>query len=158
METKIFLKFTLLVMILLVTILFIKCGEGQSLEEEVLNNEFYDESNRNTYFKNYFKEYLVKRKLFNSNKVVKPEEIKKIILEILSGSDEEHPIEQVGDALNQLCDYFINIYYKDKKEIRGKEIYNLIDINAIFKRLEQMMGFGEKDKKKEFNLNKDDLL
>ena len=156
MEKKLFLKCTLLVIELLSIILLIRCsGQGPSLEEE---EDFeYDESNRNTYFKNYLKEYLIEHKLFNSNKAVKPEQIKKIILDLLSGSDKEHPVGQVSGPLNELCDYFINIYYKDKKEIKGKDIYNLIDINAIFKRLEKMMGFGEKDKE-DSNYTKEDLL
>ena len=78
-------------------------------------------------------------------------------MELLSGSDKEHPIGQVGGALNELCNYFIKVYYQDKKEIKKKDIYNLIDINAIFKRLEKMMGFGEKDKE-DSNYTKEDLL
>ena len=150
MDKKIFFIYCILLLILST-----KCGEGPNYEDA---NFEYDENDRNNYFKNYLKEYLIERKLFNSNKVVKPEDIKKIILEILSGSDEEHPIEQVGDAVNELCDYFVNLYYKERKEIKGKEIYNLIDINTIFMRLEKMMGFGEKEEEEEINVNKDDLL
>ena len=150
MDKKLFFIYYILLLILST-----KCGEGPNYADA---NFEYDENDRNNYFKNYLKEYLIERKLFNSNKVVKPEDIKKIILELLSGSDEEHPIKEVGDGLNELCDYFVNLYYKERKEIKGKEIYNLIDINAIFMRLEKMMGFGEKEEEEEINVNKDDLL
>ena len=36
--------------------------------------------------------------------------------------------------------FFVKKYYDEKKEIRGKYIYNLIDINEIYNKFEELLG------------------
>jgi hypothetical protein len=66
--------------------------------------------------------------------------MKKIFLEVITEGEAESSTEYFGGIFNELADYFVNSYYVNKKEIKGKEIYDLIDINQISERFEQMMG------------------
>ena len=41
---------------------------------------------------------------------------------------------------NELADYFVNSHFVNRKEIKWKEIYELININHISDKSEQMLG------------------
>ena len=41
---------------------------------------------------------------------------------------------------NELADYFVNSHFVNRKEIKWKEIYELININHISDKFEQMLG------------------
>ena len=43
-------------------------------------------------------------------------------------------------SLYELPEYFVERYYNDKKQIRGKDIYNLFDINDISPKLGEIVG------------------
>ena len=66
--------------------------------------------------------------------------MKKIFLEVITEGEAESSADYFGGIFNELADYFVNSYYVNKKEIKGKEIYDLIDINQISSKFEQMMG------------------
>ena len=137
MDKKLFL-----IIFLLSLIFNSKCKENISEEEEEEDweeGDDYDDFEGNAYFKQSLKEYLVANKLFGSDRLIKPDEMKKIFLDVISDGDPEGAgyMERV---FHDLTEYFVNTYYKDRPEIRGKDIYDLIDINAISMKFEQMMG------------------
>ena len=110
-------------------------------EPEESNYDYdYDDGYGNNYFKDNLKQYLIDRKLFDSEEPVKPEEMKKIFLEVIMEGEVDSSAEYFGGIFNDLADYFVNSYYVNRKEIKGKEIYDLIDINNISTKFEQMMG------------------
>ena len=119
--------------ILLLLIFFSNCEEV--FEEEEGEPEYLDGDH---YFKYFLKEYLVKRKLFDSDNPVKRDELRKIFLDVIT--DEEDSKEYVETMYGHLADYFMDTYYKDRREIKGKEIYDLIDINIISSKFDQMVG------------------
>ena len=109
-------------------------------EEEIEENSDYDDGYGIDYFKESVKQYLIDRNLFDSEELVKPEEMKKIFLEIITEGDYESSTEYFGGIFNELADFFVNSYYINKKEIKGKDIYDLIDINQISQKFEEMLG------------------
>ena len=120
----------------LVLLLFIFLSNCEKVyEEEEVDPEYLDADH---YFKYFLKEYLVKRKLFDSDKPVLRDELRKIFLDVIT--DEDDSKEYVETVYGHLADYFMDTYYKDRPVIKGKEIYDLIDINIISSKFDQMVG------------------
>ena len=139
MDKKLFLIFILL------SLLFIyKCKENspeeEEWEEEEDDDDYYGDYDGDDYFKQSLKEYLVENNLFDSDRIIKPDEMRKIFLDVIAEGDPEGGSEYMEPIFKDLADYFVNTYYKDKPEIRAKQIYDLIDINVISMKFEQMMG------------------
>jgi len=128
MEKKLFYFFVLL------SFIFLSNCE-KVYEEEEDDPEYLDADH---YFKYFLKEYLVKRKLFDSDKPVLRDELRKIFLDVIT--DEDDSKEYVETVYGHLADYFMDTYYKDRPVIKGKEIYDLIDINIISSKFDQMVG------------------
>ena len=103
------------------------------------NNFDYDDFDSETYFKNSLKEYLVENQLFDSEKAIPRDQMKKIFADVIFDGEPDGG-EYMNEVFGQLSEYFINLYYKDRKEIKGKEIYDLIDIKEISMKFEQMIG------------------
>ena len=66
--------------------------------------------------------------------------MKKIFLEVVTEGDCESSLEYFGGIFNELADYFVDSYFVISKEIKWKEIYDLININHISDKFEQMLG------------------
>ena len=139
---------------LLTLILFSKCAnEDESLD--ISEENFYDNYDENGYFKSSLKEYLVKNKLFDSEKVIEPEEMKRIFLEVITEGDPETSTDHLSKIFNQLAEHFVERYYDEKKQIRGKDIYNLLDINEISIKFGEIVG--ENPLYDKYNEEEDDL-
>ncbi len=123
----------------LFTLLFIiKCNE---LPLETLeNNSDYDEFDSDRYFKESLKEYLEDNKLFDSEKIIQPEELKEIFLDVVTEGDPDASFDYMEKIYEELADHFVNLYYRERQKIRGKDIYDLIDINPISLKFEELMG------------------
>ena len=94
------------------------------------------------YFKGALKEFLVKRKLINSTRIIKQKEMKKIFMDIMEYTDPDgyYDFEFLfKDAMK----YFVDLYYRKYKEIRGKDIINLIDVNEISKKINEISGLDK---------------
>ena len=78
--------------------------------------------------------------------------MKKIFTDVVFDGEPEGGPEFMQGIFEQLSEYFINTYYKDRKEIKGKEIYDLIDIKIISMKFEQMIGENPY-----YNGNEDDM-
>ena len=100
----------------------------------------YDDGYGENYFKDNLKQYLIDRKLFESEEPVQREDMKKIFLEVITEGEVESSAEYFGGIFKELADYFVDSYYVNRREIKGKEIYDLIDINQISSKFEQMIG------------------
>ena len=120
--------------------------EGESKPEQDIDpddNNYYDEDG-DQYFKESLKQYLVERNLFESDQLIQPEEMKKIFLEVITEGDAESSAEYFGGIFIELADHFVNEYYRERKEIRGKDIFELIDMEPISKKFEQLMSDNSK--------------
>ena len=49
-------------------------------------------------------------------------------------------MEYFSGIFNELADYFVNSHFVNRKEIKWKKIYDLININHISDKFEQMLG------------------
>ena len=108
------------------------------------------------YFKSSLKEYLLENKLFDSERVIEPDELKKIFLDVVTGDEPENSPDNMKKSLYELAEYFIERYYLEKKQIRGKDIYNLFNINDISAKFSDLVGdtYNYND---DYNEKEDDL-
>ena len=132
-------KLISLYLIIIFSILFIAQSEEEI--EEISNIESdYDDGYGYDYFKDNLKQYLIQRKLFESEEPVQKKELKEIFLDVITEGNEESLGEYFQKLFNELADYFVDSYFVNRKEIKGKEIYDLIDINQISEKFQQMVG------------------
>ena len=112
-------------------------------DEDNDNDEYYDDDGEQ-YFRDSLKQYLIDHKLLESEQLIQPEEMKKIFLEVVTEGDAESSAEYFGGIFIELADHFVNEYYKNKTNIRGKDIFELIDMNQISAKFEELMNDNSK--------------
>ena len=121
--------------------------KGQEHEEENTddndNDEYFDEDGER-YFRETLKQYLIEKNLLESEKLIQPEEMKKIFLEVVTEGDAESAADYFSGIFIELADHFVNEYYKNKTEIRGKDIYELINMDQISHKFEELMNENSK--------------
>ncbi len=122
------------------------------------NDDDYDEGHKQ--FKEQLKQYLIDTKLINSEKPIEREEMKKIFIDVMTEKDPQYIPEFLKAILDKLSKYFIDKYYKKKKIIRGKDLYDLIDIEPIAAKFQQLTGsydydFDESEEENETEGNND---
>ena len=117
-----------------------KCHHDQELKEENIEGSNDDDLEGYVNFKKSLKEYLVQNKLFDSERLIQPDEMKRIFLDSITEGEQEYAPDFMRGIFSQLAEYFVNSYYKEKKEIKGKEIYDLFDIKAIYNKFHEMVG------------------
>ena len=122
------------------------------------NDDDYDEGHKQ--FKDQLKQYLTETKLINSEKPIEREEMKKIFIDVMTEKDPQYIPEFLKAILDKLSKYFIDKYYKKKKIIRGKDLYDLIDIEPIAAKFQQLTGsydydFDESEEENETEGNND---
>ena len=114
-----------------------------NIEDEINFSEEgfdYNYNEEDYYFKSSLKEYLVENKLFESERVIEPDELKKIFLDVITDDGPENSPENMRKSLYELAEYFVERYYNEKKQIRGKDIYDLFDINDISAKFSDIVG------------------
>ena len=140
---------------IVIAIIFnIKCD----LKSNSNGDDNYDEGQKQ--FKEQLKQYLTETKLINSEKPIEREEMKKIFIDVMTEKDPQYIPEFLKAILDKLSKYFIDKYYKKKKIIRGKDLYDLIDIEPIAAKFQQLTGsydydFDESEEENETEGNND---
>ena len=138
------MKYKICIFFILFSILIKTKGNSDNiLDDEFDLNLKYEESLRS-----YIKTYLTKNKLIESDRTIKKEEMKKIFIDIM-----EQGVSEINDNIKyineELANIFVNKYYKKRKEIKGKDIIDLININDINQKYYQLIGeipfFDEED-------------
>ena len=120
-------------------ITLLKCeNETNEIIENTLEDNYGDDFYG--YFKESLKDYLIKNNLFNSDKLIEPNEMKKIFFEVVTEGGPESSPKQLRKIFDKLAAFFVKKYFNEKKQIRGKNIYNLIDINEIYNKFEELLG------------------
>ena len=107
------------------------------IDEMIKNYDIkYEESQRI-----FAKEYLINKNLFDNDRLIGQGELRKILIDIILKGGSLSDLDDEGKFIyEELARIFAQKYYKRKKEIRGKDIYNLIDINEINKKYYQLNG------------------
>lgn len=126
--------------IILSLILLNKCQDDDEFPEENSYDTFDDSFDDNGFFKSSLKEYLLEKDLYDSNRPIKPNELRKIFLEVISEGDLEKTPSYLKKPFNQLAEYFVVKYYKENKQITGKDLINLFDINEISSQFDKIVG------------------
>ena len=122
---------------------------SQDIQEEEISEDFYyDNYDGEQYFKEIVKDYVIEKNLWKSEKLIQPEELRKIFIDIIMDG-EDYKNGKLKDAFDKLVDYFIDKYYKDKKEIRGKDIYDLIGVTEISLKFEELVGDKKYDEEED---------
>ena len=133
------------IFIIFIVISLYKCDEDFIPEEE-FDEDIYDHSKEVAEFNQSMKEYLVANDLFDSDRLIERDEMKRIFLGIILDQEEQEIPEYLQGITEYLTNHFLNQYYKKKKnEIRGKDIYGLIDILAISRKFQQLTGHPDYD-------------
>ena len=131
-------KIHLFFIILISLILLIQC---ETNDKNILEDDFDIEHLQEESFNKFKKTYLTERNLIGSDVLIKREEMKKIFIDIMNqGVAPEETDDYTKDLNEELAKIFINKYYKKRKEIRGKDIYDLIDYYSINQKYYQLIG------------------
>ena len=133
-------KYLFFLNILFSIIFLIKCYENE-MNNDIEDNseEGYDEDfDENGFFRASLRQYLMEKNLINSDKLIEKEEMRTIFL-ITEGTPERVP-SHLKKIFKKLAEHFVDVYYNDKKQIRGKDIYNLMDINEISMKFDEIAG------------------
>ena len=112
----------------------------------------YDDYDEDQYFKELIKEYLLEKNLWENDKLINPDEIRKIFIDIINEGEEDKN-NKLKNAFDEVINYFIDKYYKEKKEIKGKDLYELININEVHLKFDELI----KDKINDKEENENDL-
>ena len=127
--------------ILLIFIIFLSISLIKSktnLIDDVLDD--YD-IKYEEYLKKFFLNYLNNNNLISSDKLITENEMKKIIVDImLEGLSPSEIEENILMLYKELADIFIEKYYKEKKDIKGKDLINIIDIKELMQKYYELNG------------------
>ena len=116
----------------------------------------YDDYDNYNYYDNFnetLKNYLIENGYYESERLIEPYEMKKIIYEVISEGDPDRNSENVNKIFKQLAERFTEVYFNDKKQIRGKDIYGLINIDDIWARFDDYLDYNISSK---FDFDDDD--
>ena len=120
------------------------------MEDKSIEDYTYDNYDGEQYFKEIVKEYLEEKKLWKSDKLIQPSELRKIFLDIITDGEESSD-PKFKEAFEKLADFFIDKYYKEKKEIKGKDLYELININEVHLKFDELIKNKINDKEENEN-------
>ena len=85
--------------------------------------------------------YLENNDLISSDKLVTEDDMKKIIIDImLEGLSPNEVEENILTLYKDLADILIQKYYKEKKEIKGKDLINIINIKELMQTYYELNG------------------
>ena len=119
----------LLIYLIIIFLYIININCKTNLVDDVLDD--YD-IKYEEYLKNFFLNYLENNDLISSDKLVTEEDMKKIIIDImLEGLSPNEVEENILTLYKDLADILIQKYYKEKKEIKGKDLINIINIKEL---------------------------
>ena len=104
------------------------------LKTENLIYEKYDEEQ---YFKELVKNYLIEKNLWESDKLIQPDEIRKLFIDVIN--EGEYMDNKLKNVFDKVINYFIEKYYKEKKDIKGKDLYDLININELKRKFDDLI-------------------
>jgi len=93
------------------------------------------------YLKKFFFNYLESNNLISSDKLISQDEMKKIIIDImLEGLSPNDVEENILTLYKELSEILIQKYYKQQKEIKGKDLISIIDIKELMQKYYELNG------------------
>ena len=93
------------------------------------------------YLRNNLMEYLKEKGYINSEDLISQEDMKKIIVDLmLEGISPEEISENTMQAYIELSNVLTKKYYKESKEIKGKDLKKIINIKELTKEYYLLTG------------------
>ena len=93
------------------------------------------------HLKHFFLNYLDSNNLIKSEKIMNQKEIKKIIVDImLEGLSPDEIEESIFSMYQELSEIYLEKILKEKKEIKGKDLINIINIKDLMKLYYELNG------------------
>ena len=134
------MKKDLFFFIILILILLSKISSKKKKQQQQDDYDD-DEEEEDGYapFRKTLRKYLKKNKLYKSSRLVERNELKRIFLDVVGDGGVEGTPKRVKEVFDKLADFFVDKYYNDKKEIKGKEVYKLFDFSEISLKLNDLM-------------------
>ena len=109
-------------------------------------DDYYDDGDYNdrfyTNFNETLKNYLVDNGYFDSDRIIEPHEMKKIIYEVITEGEPDRNSEEVNNIFKQLAERFTEVYFNDKKQIKGKDIYGIVNIDDIWSKFNDYLDYN----------------
>ena len=128
----------LLIYLIIILLYIIDINCKTNLVDDVLDD--YD-IKYEEYLKNFFLNYLENNDLISSDKLITEDDMKKIIIDImLEGLSPNEVEENILTLYKDLADILIQKYYKEKKEIKGKDLINIINIKELMQTYYELNG------------------
>ena len=128
----------LLIYLIIILLYIIDINCKTNLVDDVLDD--YD-IKYEEYLKKFFLNYLENNDLISSDKLVTEDDMKKIIIDImLEGLSPNEVEENILTLYKDLADILIQKYYKEKKEIKGKDLVNIINIKELMQTYYELNG------------------
>ena len=128
----------LLIYLIIILLYIIDINCKTNLVDDVLDD--YD-IKYEEYLKNFFLNYLENNDLISNDKLVTEDDMKKIIIDImLEGLSPNEVEENILKLYKDLADILIQKYYKEKKEIKGKDLINIINIKELMQTYYELNG------------------
>ena len=126
--------------ILISLILLYKCVEDND-NKKPPEDDYDDEEEEDSYapFRKTLRKYLKRNKLFKSSRLVEPVELKRIFLDVVGDGGVQGTPKRVVEVFDKLADFFVDKYYEEKKQIKGKEVYKLFNFGDISMKLGELM-------------------
>ena len=81
-----------------------KCQDNDEFLEENTYDTFDDSFDNNGFFKSSLKEYLLEKDIYDSNRSIKPNELRKTFLEVISEGNKEKNQNYLNKIFNQLAE------------------------------------------------------
>jgi len=121
---------------LLSYILIVNCKTN--LVDDVLDD--YD-IKYEEYLKKFFFNYLESNNLISSEELISEDKMKTIIIDImLEGLSPNDVEENILTLYKELAEILIQKYYKEQKEIKGKDLISIIDIKELMQTYYELNG------------------
>ena len=93
------------------------------------------------HLKHFFLNYLDSNNLIKSEQIMTQNEIKKIIVEImLEGLSPDEIEESIFSMYQELSEIYLEKILKEKQEIKGKDLINIINIKDLMKLYYELNG------------------
>ena len=101
-------------------------------------NVIYEKYDEEQYFKELVKNYLIEKNLWESDKLIQPDEIRKLFIDVIN--EGEYMDNKLKNVFDKVINYFIEKYYKEKKDIKGKDLINIINIKELMQKYYELNG------------------
>ena len=109
-------------------------------------------------FKDTLKKYLIDNGYYKSERLIEPHEMKKILFELITEGNPDKYSDRLNNIFRQLAERFSESYYSKKKQVKGKDIFKLVNIYDIWDKFDDYLDSNKTKKVDDYFDDEDDDL